>query len=293
MPAAQILDFGPDPFAESISKFAQGFSSQFIKDQTRKDNEEIFKRIKMAYENDADPTRMYKDLLSAEGMDEDYKTDKLKQVKDYLSVVGKKDLTPYQKQLLDVRKGELKIKGDNAKNKETQLANAKLRIENTKDKNNKDFPTKVSNYVNSILKDTGSSMSAQDKAEFNSRIVSNMQDTNLSINDALSEALQYQELKQEIRGSKITPKPSTNPIWGEGKDGLDKSLKTAYNEIEQIYDAGLTSQKDLRKILENSGWKEEAQAILQDLFKTKGKKIRTPKQTENPKLQEATNILFG
>lgn len=315
MPSAQVLDFGPDPFAENIGKFAEGFSSSFFKNEERKKNEEVFDRIKKAYGKDANPERMFKDILEAEGLDEDYKKDLLKEVKEYATLAGKKSLTPYQAELLEIRKEDLQLKKDKAaqpdkaispyqkkliEQREATLALQRQRIEEAAKKADNSFPKLVSDYTNSILKDTGETLSSGDKAALNSRVQANIKDDGMPIEEAVNEALDYIEMKNQIvEGAEITPRPIkwmglANPSPQE----VEKVMEQVFPELEQLYDVGIESQKDLRSIAKRAGWlPAEITKMLQVLYQRKGKKFRTKAPDSKKEAAQQTagldDILFG
>lgn len=322
MPSAQMIDFGPDPLTESMGKFASGFSDSFFKQQTQKKNEDIFQRIKESYGPDAKPDRIFRDILEAEGLDQDYKRDLLKEVKEYAALEGKKGLTPYQSEMLDLRKRDLNIKERKAeeetpitpfqeKNLQIQrdrLALERQRLKQASEKNEKSLPDLVSKYTNSVLQNAEQKMPANDKALLNSRVISNMRDDGMEVDAAMEEALDYINMKNQIVDeAKITERPVAGKFWGGSPEEVEQAMQKAYQELKQLYDAGIDSQRDLRNIAKNSGWKpEEITDILQAVFSSNGRKLRTSKKSlpddaqvagsEQGKAQQVgglDDILFG
>lgn len=295
MPSAQMIDFGPDPLTESMGKFASGFSDSFFKQQTQKKNEDIFQRIKESYGPDAKPDRIFRDILEAEGLDQDYKRDLLKEVKEYASLAGKKDLTPYQAEMVELRKQDLNLK--KAKQEEEtpitpfQQQNLKLqrerlnvdrqRLKQAADKNEKSLPDLVSKYTNSVLQNADQKMPAADKALLNSRMISNIRDDGLEIDAAMEEALDYINMKNQIvEEAEIETRPQDGTFFNTTPQKMEEAFNKAYQNLNQLYEAGIDSQRDLRNIAKRSGWKpEEITELLQAVYSSHGRKARTSKQS--------------
>lgn len=322
MPSAQIIDFGPDPLTENMSKFASGFSDAFFKQQTQKKNEDIFQRIKEGYGPDAKPDRIFKDILQAEGLDEDYKRDLLKEVKNYASLEAQKDKSIYQTTMQDIRQKELGLKQQkadekdqltefqkqNLKRQDLRLANERSRIDQASKKNEKDLPTLITNYTNSVLKNANEKINVADKALLNSRVQSNIKDDGMLIDEALEEALDYVNMKnQVVADAKIIDRPVEGKIWGAGPEQVIQAKQQAYIQLKQLYDSGIESQTDLRNIAKKSGWNAaEITDILQSVYSSNGRKLRTskkslPDQTQVSGSEQGTaqqvsgvdDILFG
>lgn len=322
MPSAQIIDFGPDPLTENMGKFASGFSDAFFKQQTQKKNEDIFQRIKEGYGPDAKPDRIFKDILQAEGLDEDYKRDLLKEVKNYASLEAQKDKSIYQTTMQDIRQKELGLKQQkadekdqltefqkqNLKRQDLRLANERSRIDQASKKNEKDLPTLITNYTNSVLKNANEKINVADKALLNSRVQSNIKDDGMLIDEALEEALDYVNMKnQVVADAKIIDRPVEGKIWGAGPEQVIQAKQQAYIQLKQLYDSGIESQTDLRNIAKKSGWNAaEITDILQSVYSSNGRKLRTskkslPDQTQVSGSEQGTaqqvsgvdDILFG
>ncbi len=290
MPSAQVIDFGPEPLTEAMGKFASGFSDSFFKQQTQKKNEDIFKRIKDSYGPDASPERIFKDILESEGLDQDYKRNLLNEVKEYASLESQKYKTIYQKEMQDLRKEDLKLKRDKAqkgdeisKYQEKNLANQRRRLDleqqrinQAAEKNTKDLPDLVSKYTNTILKDAEERLPSQDKALLNSRIISNIKDDGMEMDEAFKEALDYVQMKNQIiEEVQIEPKP-TRFIGSPNPQEIEQAIEKAYANLDQLYDSGIESQSDLRKIAKKSGWlPQEITVMLQELYRRKGKRVRS------------------
>lgn len=295
MPSAQMIDFGPDPLTESMGKFASGFSDAFFKQQTQKKNENIFQRIKESYGPDAKPDRIFRDILEAEGLDQDYKRDLLKEVKEYASLAGKKDLTPYQAEMVELRKQDLNLKKAKAEEETPitpfQQQNLKLqrerlnvdrqRLKQAADKNEKSLPDLVSKYTNSVLQNADQKMPATDKALLNSRMISNIRDDGLEIDAAMEEALDYINMKNQIVDeAEIEKRPQDGTFFNTTPQQMEESFNKAYQNLNQLYEAGIDSQRDLRNIAKRSGWKpEEITELLQAVYSSHGRKARTSKQS--------------
>ncbi len=309
MPSAQVLDFGPDPYAENIGKIAQGFSQGFFQQEKQRKNEEIFRRIKSKYGPDAKPDQIFKDVLEAEGFDPDYKSNLLSNVKDYIAASSKGSLTPYQSEMLAIRKEELGLKKQKSEEQEEKaitpyqkklieqreatLALQRKRIEQASEKKDESFPKLVSDYVNSVFKDEALNPSASDKSILNDRIQSNIKDEKMNMAQAFNEAYDYIQQKNEIVDTyPIEERP--NP-WGilDPKE-LNQAMEKAYQQLNQLYESGIESQSDLRKIAKRGKWKpEEITAMLQKLFQSNGRKLRVPAAEKPAQAANLDDILFG
>lgn len=293
MPSAQIIDFGPEPFTESIGNFAKNFSDAFFADQNRRKNDEIFNRIKQRYGSDASPERMLKDIIEAEGLDQDYKKNLVKDAKDYATLVNKKK-SPVQEEIQELRKEELTKK--NAKldkeaageltpyqkrlfeNQDIRLDNEKERIKIANDKNSKDLPKLIADHTNSLLRGADEKMSVRDKALLNSKVESNIKE-GMPISDAYQDAFDRIQLKNEtLETYKITPRPKWLGGIGVGEPNeqqLQQAMEEVYKQLNELYEFGIQSQTDLRSLFDKTGWKkDEINKLLQAVFESHGRKAR-------------------
>lgn len=312
MPSAQVLDFGPDPYAENIGKIAQGFSQGFFQQEKQRKNEEIFRRIKSKYGPDASPDRIFRDILEAEGLDQDYKSNLLSQVKDYITASSKGNINPYQKEMLDIRKEDLDIKkrkeqrdieGEPTKyqqiladQRRADLALKERRVNEAINKNAADFPKTVSDYVNSLLKDEVFIPSAADKGILNDRIQSNIKEEKMSLPQAFNEAYDYIQQKNEIVDTyKIEKRPeSWDRLRSPNPNEVAKSMEKAYQQLNELYESGIESQTDLRKIANRAGWEsQEITAMLQKLFQSNGRKLRVPAAEKPAQAANLDDIMWG
>src|SRR5690606_22384752 len=110
MPSLQVVDFGPDSFSDTMGKFAQGFSDSFFQQQSQKRNEELFSRIKEKYSKEASQDRIIEDNIEAEGVNTEYKKDRVKEITRYEKLTSLKKRSIYQNELFDIRIQELDIK---------------------------------------------------------------------------------------------------------------------------------------------------------------------------------------
>src|SRR5690606_25937144 len=290
MPSAQVIDFGSDPFADSIGKFAQGFSNAYYEKQNQEKNEKIFDRIKKKYGPNAKPDQMLRDIIEAEGFDESYKRDLIKDIKDYAALSTKKELTPYQEEMLNIRKEELdlkKRKGEqddgmtpyqkrNLELQEVRLENDRKRIENAARNQDEKFPKLVADYTNSVLKDSDNKLPPSDKAILNQRIQSNITDDGMTMDEAFNEALDYIDMKNQIVDSAQLEERPTRFFGEATQQELEQAMGKAYEGLKQLYEAGIESQRDLRAIARRAGWQpEEITAMLQRIMQRKGKRVRS------------------
>jgi hypothetical protein len=296
MPSLQVVDFGPDSFSESMGKFAQGFSDSFFKQQTQKRNEDLFTRIKNKYGPDAKPEQIMRDIIEAEGFDQDYKKDLISNVKEYANLATQEKRNLFQDEMLDIKREELKIKKEGGekpitpfqkedlKLKKVRLENEAKRIEIADSSNDKKLPTLIADYTNKILKDSEDKMSEGDKGILNERIQNNMQDDEMTLSQAFNEALDYVSLKNDlIDKSQLEPKPEGwTRFDAPSNQDISKAMEKAYEGLENLYEAGVESQRDLRFVAKKAGWSpEEITKMLQRVFQRRGKKIRsTTKQVE-------------
>lgn len=300
MPSAQILDFGPDPFAENIGNFARGFSGTYFKEKNRKKNDEVFSRIKSRYSPDAKPEDIFKDILEAEGIDEDYKIDKLKQAREYADLVRKTKKTPYQQERLEIAQEELQLKKNKAalgpkpitpqeeklnKYRDEALDLQRQRIAIANKNKDESLPKKISDFTNSILKDTNENLNALDKSFINQRILDNIRNQGMTVDQAFRESLDHLNTKNEIvKTSQIEKKPIAGYFSPLDPKQLLQSKEKAFLDLENLYNNGIDSQTDLRTIAKRNGWMpEEITHLLQSLYSSKGRKLRQASATETAK----------
>src|SRR5690606_7276240 len=222
MPSAQVIDFGSDPFADSIGKFAQGFSNAYYEKQNQEKNEKIFDRIKKKYGPNAKPDQMLRDIIEAEGFDASYKKDLIKDLKDYASLASKSKMTAYQKRNLELQ--------------EVRLENDRKRIENAARNQDKKFPKLVADYTNSILKDSDNKLPPSDKAILNQRIQSNITDDGMTMDEAFNEALDYIDMKNQIVDlAQLEERPKARFLRKAKQTKIKSSMEKAYQQLNELY----------------------------------------------------------
>lgn len=331
MPSAQVVNFGEDPYANAMGGFARNFLGEINEKAGQRRNENIFQKIKEKYGPEAEPEDIFRDVLEHEGLDQEYKRNKLNEIKEYASIATKGKTTPYQKAMLDIRQEELNLKKTKAekdekknispyqqkvlKNQEIRLALERQRLEQAAKVNDKKFPEHVDKYTTSLLKNAEEKLPAHDKADLNSFIEQLMSDKEnpMSVNDAFNRAYDYiQARREKVDTVKITPRPTKwgGTTWADQED-IEQSMEKAFTELKALHDEdGVDNQKELRAIAERAGWKaEEITEMLKAVFRGAGKALRgaprkqsTPKQSAKIPFQEqgATSqaaglddILFG
>lgn len=325
MPSAQVIDFGEDPYSNAMGGFAKNFLGALNKRTAEKRNDEIFSKIKEKYGPDASAETIFRDVLESEGLDQEYKRNKLDEIKDYAALSTKGRTTPYQNAMLEIRKDELNLRKDKAekeaegkgitpyqekvlKNQEVRLAQDKRRLDQAAQKQEADLPQRIDRYTSGLLKDADTKLPAHDKADLNSFIHQLMTEDKLGVDEAFNRAYDYIETRREkVDNVKITPKP-TSWIGSPNPKQVQENMEKAFLELEALYDEdGVESQKDLRSIAERAGWSsEDTTKMLQRLFQSKGKKLlgrkSGPQQSAQIPFQEQgraaqvaglDDILFG
>lgn len=300
MPQAQVINFGEDPYANAMGSFARGFLGEINEKTGQRRNEELFSRIKSKYEND-DPEKLFKDVLEAEGFDQEYKRNKLKEITEYASLSTKINKSKYEKELLETKKEDLKLERDKVNNQAKNLSNQELRLQNdakrldiSAKKNSQKLPGQISKFTSDRLKDADLRWPVQDVSALNNAIEQLMtSEEALGSNEAFQKAFELVEQRREvINNAKITSRPKPWVGSPTEKEVLT-SLNQAYEQLKQLHDEqGVNSQKDLRAIAERYGWeKEEITEMLRRIFKEAGQKFKEPKQKET--LDITDSILYG
>jgi hypothetical protein len=311
MPSAQVVNFGEDPYANAMGGFAKNFLGEINEKAGQRRNENIFQKIKEKYGTDAKPEDIFRDVLEHEGFDQEFKRNKLNEIKEYASIATKGKTTPYQKAMLDIRQEELNLKKKKAengegeksitpyqkkvlKNQETRLALERQRLEQAAKTNDKKLPEYVDKYTSSLLKNAEEKLPAHDKADLNAFVEELMSDEEnpMSVNDAFNRAYDYiQARREKIDTVKITPRPSA--WFGDRPKELAETQEKAYQELKALHDEdGIDNQKELRAVAERAGWKpEEITEMLKAIFKGAGKALRgAPRKEINP--EQSAQIPF-
>lgn len=311
MPSAQVVNFGEDPYANAMGVFAKNFLGEINEKAGQRRNENIFQKIKEKYGPDAPPEDIFRDVLEHEGLDQEYKRNKLNEIKEYAAIATKGKTTPYQQAMLDIRQEELNLKKDKAekgeseknitpyqqkvlKNQETRLALERQRLEQAAKTNDKKLPEYVDKYTTSLLKNAEEKLPAHDKADLNAFVEQLMTDEEnpMTVNDAFNRAYDYiQARREKVDTVKITPRPSA--WFGDNPKELAENQEKAYLELKALHDEdGIDNQKELRAVAERAGWKpEEITEMLKAVFKGAGKSLRgAPRKESSP--QQSAQIPF-
>ena len=297
MPSLQVIDAPPDPFNEAIGKFAKQFGETFAKNDRKQQNDQIFERIKSKYGPESKPEDLYRDVLNTPGFDQDYKNDTLKNVKEYVELLNKKDRNNIENIKLDLRRDELTTRNTTNNINFARVKNEQDKIDATAKKAEKNLPKEIQAYSSKQLKDMNANLSAYDKGELDSRIGLSIQENpEMTIDKAYLEALDYIEEKHRILEQEpMVEKPSSwastlkKFVTTEDPKVLSDLMEKAVQKVRELYDAGIESQKELRKFIKKGKWDdEETTAILQ---KALNKKEKSPKkQYVKPPIDD---ILFG
>ncbi len=312
MPSAQVIDFGEDPYANAMGGFAKNFLGALNKRTAEKRNDELFGKIKEKYGPDAKAEDIFRDVLKSEGLDQEYKRNKLDEIKQLAELDNKKELNQYQKALLEYRKQKIDAAEDKKNGKkpltdfqkrDLKLKKVRLKLEKSRlkiaaGKQARDLPEKVDKYTSTLLKNADVKMAVHDKADLNSFVSQLMEEDGLGIDDAFNKANAYitarnDKVDEYVNGeATITKNPQS---WFGNKPGeIESSMKQAVSDLNQLYEEdGIENQKDLREIAMKAGWnKDQANAMLQMLFQQKGKKMlgRKTKASASPSAETTAKI---
>ena len=316
MPQLQTVNFGEDPYANAMGTFARNALGTLNEKAGQRRNQDIFKKIQENYGPDAPPEKIFKDVLNAENLDEGYKRNLLSEIKDYATLSTKKDKTGYDDAMLDIRKEELNIKKNKAKQElingkpitayqKAALKNADARLKIEEDKiaraaksENVKLPQLIDKYTTNALKDSIGSekVNPRDKGEMNGFIQQQMTDPDdpKDLNTAFKNALEYiQARREKINDVKITEKPVKWTGGAESPEVVERSQDKAYAELEAMYDQdGIDSKRDLKAIAKRAGWSDmECDQMVNKILQRAGKKVSPKKQDKNT--GSVDDILFG
>jgi hypothetical protein len=311
MPSAQVVDFGEDPYADAMGNFAKNFLGTLNEKTAQRRNESIFQKIREKYGPDAEPETIFRDVLEAQGLDREYKRNKLNEVKEYAALSAKKNISPYQQAMLDHREEELNLKRKKLDSEGTEkpitpyqqkaLANQEARLSIEQQKLNRSskeekhkLPQYIDKYTSGILKDSEVSLPAHDRADLNNFIEQLVSEDGLGISEAFNRAYQYiQARRDKIEEAKIAERP-TRWVGSPSPSEIEESMAQAYEQLLALHDEdGVENQKELRKIAERAGWKpEEITQMLNRIFQKSGKSLRGPKNKSIPSAEKSAEIPF-
>lgn len=289
MPSAQVINFGEDPYANAMGGFARNFLTEINEKAGLRRNENIFQKIKQNYGPDAEPEDIFRDVLEHEGLDQEYKRNKLNEIKDYAELSTKKKKTAYDDAMLEVRKEELKIKqkesDDSQKpitpyqkrvleNQDLRLKLDERRLEQAAKTQDEKLPEYIDKYTTSLLKNADVNLPAHDKADLNS-FVEQLMDDGQGVNEAFNKAYNYiQARREKIDQVEITPRPAK---WlGEpNPTEIEQGMEQAYQQLKALHDEdGVDNQKELRQIASRAGWlPDEITMMLRKIFQRAGKSL--------------------
>ena len=322
MPSAQVVNFGEDPYANAMGGFAKNFLGEINEKAGQRRNENIFQKIKEKYGPEAQPEDIFRDVLEHEGFDQEYKRNKLNEIKEYASLATKGKTTPYQQAMLDIRQEELNLKKDKAekgeseknitpyqqkvlKNQETRLQLERQRLEQAATTQDKKLPEYVDKYTTNLLKNADVKLAAHDKADLNDFVEQLMTEGDVGVNDAFNQAYNYIEARREkIEQVEITPRPS-KWLGSASPEEVEQGMEKAFTQLKALHDEdGIDNQKELRAIASRAGWQpEEITMMLQKIFERSGKRLRgAPRkgnqvageeQGEAAQAEGLDDILFG
>lgn len=279
MPQAQVVNFGEDPYANAMGGFAKNFLTEINEREGQRRNDELFQNIIKNYGEDANPTDVLKDIISAEGFDQEYKKNKIKDIVDWATLSAKTDLNGYEAAKLKQREAELKVREEGNKIAEQRVANEKDKAETTKLNTKRDLTKQINDYSTKTLKNAGLELPAHDQAELDDFMDQLVTEKDMSIPQAFSNAFPYIEARRDkIDNVQITP-----PGWTSS--GTDQAREKAIQELVVLHDEdGIDNQKDLRAIVKRAKWSdEEATKILTEVFKRLGKALRgRPRKEMSP-----------
>jgi len=321
MPSAQVVNFGEDPYANAMGGFAQNFLGEINEKAAQRRNENIFSKIKQKYGENAKPEDIFKDVLEAEGLDQEYKRNKLNEIKDYATLSTKGKTTPYQQAMLEIREEELNLKKNKAekgdteksitpyqqkvlKNQETRLQLERQRLDQAVATQDKKLPEYVDKYTTNLLKNADVKLPAHDKADLNDFVEQLMTEGDVGVNDAFNQAYNYiQARREKIDQVEITPRPS-KWLGSASPEEVEQGMEQAFTQLKALHDEdGIDNQKELRAIASRAGWQpEEITMMLQKIFERSGKRLKGnsrsaqvagEEQGEAAEAEGLDDILFG
>jgi len=254
MPSAQVIDFGEDPYANAVGGFAKSFLGALNEKTAQRRNEQLFEKIKDKYGKDAKGEDILRDVVFAEGFDQSYKQDLIKNLKEYATLANKTDKNLYEQAKLDQRKEELDVRKTTNEIASNRLKNEQAKTANQEDKNLKATAKDINNYSSKFLKDNELSLTPNDKADINLFTEQFMKNKKQGLTEAFNDAYKLITMRREkIDDVKITPFPSYF-IGSPNEAEIEPAMQKAYLELKNLYEQdGIDNQSDLRSIAERSG----------------------------------------
>lgn len=273
MPSAQVINFGEDPTANSIGGFAKNFLKT-IEDKTeQRRNDEIFKRISDNYGPGTKTEDFLRDVIKSEGLGNDYKKDKIKELTDFATLKNKSDQNGYELSKLQQRQDDLK-----SRERKNDLAEKRLDIDKDEakrrnDKAGRDSANDITKYNKDIIERSRlRNLSASELAAFDDitgQYVNGFEgEEPLSLPAASAKALQFVQDRREYLDDLATiTKPSFYGVDGE-------ALDNAFNELLEIYQTYHPTQKELMRIAKKSFNDNFSTKLVQKVLQADGKKMR-------------------
>lgn len=265
MPQLQIADFGEDPYSQSIGNFAEKFSSALFAAKEKKRNDEIFERIAKKYKDEPDHLKMLEDIQRSSGFDHDYKKNLISEVANLAEIAAKKEKSLYDQERLDIEREKLEQK---------------------KNQEKKDKSRSMIQTIDDFYRNEDEKLDADNKSYLADHMKFLIDEHNYSLNEAFQEAKEVLDIKNQlVKEEKVTERP-VDPSWYQSgkkttQDELEQLKLQAAKDLKKFYDNGVTIEKDLIQILQNSGWDEkESNEIIKEFNKTKKKKSKS-KQSES------------
>lgn len=320
MPSLQVVDFGSNPLADSLGKMAQGFSQTIFDRMEDKRNKDLLDEVDKL---DLPMDQKILQISKAYGIDPAYKQDRISAMLKVAELENKRDRTAIDKLTaerlksqsdLNIRKYEETVKGQSPQ----AIKDAAIRAENQRrlelqenrlqqsiqDKA-KAYPEKLAKYINSQLKDSGETMSSNDRAMMTDIIDNLVRDQKIPLGDAYQSAYDAVRQKNElVQNVMAVRKPAgiaagwTSAAQPPSAEEVSKGREQLFNQLVQLFDQGVRSQTDLRKIAKSGGWDtDEVNSVLQQLFQAKRMKYqptkveKTEKQAENMSAEERKALL--
>lgn len=295
MPQAQVINFGEDPYANAMGNFAKNFLGTINERSAQRRNDDLFRRISQNYGEDADPEMFLRDVIEAEGLDQEYKRDKIKDITEWAKLSTKANKNNYEQAKLDQRAAELLVREETNRIAGERVDNEKRKIDLTDASNAGKANKQVSDYASKTLKDSNVTLPAHDVADLKSFMEQLVTDKEspMTVSDAFRHAYNYIEARREkLENVQITPRPA-KWLGQSSPQEIETSMEKAFQELKALHDEdGVENQGELRALAKKAGWQpDEITAMLKKIFQQAGKSLRgAPVNGNTP--QESAQIPF-
>lgn len=279
MPSAQVINFGEDPRANAIGGFAKNFLQTIEKKTEQRRNEDIFKKIADNYGPNAKTEDVLRDVIKAEGLGDEFRKDRIKELTDYAALKNKSELNGYEQAKLLQRQQELAVRDKELSIKEQRLVadqDADIRRDQ---KAARDLTKDVVKYNQKLIENSRVKYSPTETAAIDTITEQLMAEEKIGLPEASSRAIQVADERREaLDEAVITPAGWT----GDNEE----TIEAAFNDLLQIYQQYHPTQTELRKIAEKNHTKGVAQKLVQRVLQVAGKKMLGP-QPKSPQEQAA------